>query len=349
MRDRSEHAVAHERAFNANIRSHVARGDDPACGPRRVLRVRRAARRPAAALAAGDRRRRRRDGGELRGAGVRRAIGDGRRAGAPAVPAGDRRVAALRRVRRGEQAPCSRSSTRPRRSSSACRSTRRSSTSAGCRRSRDPAADRDAAARDGARAGRAADHGRHRDDEAAGEGRQRPRQARRAAARRRPSDELDFLHPLPVERLWGVGARHRAKLHARGIATVGDLALAGEAALVGLLGRASGGFLYNAAPQPRRAARCARAGGGARSARSARSGARARGCGGGARRRARRARRPRHAPHAAGALDRPHRRAAAALRGLRPRVALAHAAPRDGRHGAGAVDGARAAARPPSR
>jgi DNA polymerase-4 len=62
-----------------------------------------------------------------------------------------------------------------------------------------------------------------------------------------PGEELAFLHPLPVERLWGVGAVTARKLHGRGIVTVGDLARAGEAPLVALLGRGSGGFLYNAA------------------------------------------------------------------------------------------------------
>src|SRR5207248_2626142 len=51
-------------------------------------------------------------------------------------------------------------------------------------------------------------------------------------------DELGFLHPLPVERLWGVGAVTAAKLHARGVATVGQVAALGEAVLVAMLGRA---------------------------------------------------------------------------------------------------------------
>jgi DNA polymerase-4 len=59
-----------------------------------------------------------------------------------------------------------------------------------------------------------------------------------------PDDELVFLHTLPVERLWGVGPRTAAKLHDRGIATVGQVAWLGEAALVSLLGRASGRHLH---------------------------------------------------------------------------------------------------------
>ena len=47
-----------------------------------------------------------------------------------------------------------------------------------------------------------------------------------------PERELDFLHPLPVGRLWGVGPITEAKLHDRGIATVGEVASLGEPALV---------------------------------------------------------------------------------------------------------------------
>lgn len=47
----------------------------------------------------------------------------------------------------------------------------------------------------------------------------------------------DFLAPLPVERLWGIGPRAAERLHDAGIRTIGDLRDAGEARLRGLLGR----------------------------------------------------------------------------------------------------------------
>ena len=59
-----------------------------------------------------------------------------------------------------------------------------------------------------------------------------------------PDDELAFLHPLPVERLWGVGHVTAAKLHARGLRTVGQVAALDETLLVYLLGRASGRQLH---------------------------------------------------------------------------------------------------------
>jgi len=59
-----------------------------------------------------------------------------------------------------------------------------------------------------------------------------------------PDGELDFLHPLPVERLWGVGRVTAEKLHGRGLRTVGQVARLDEAALVHLLGRASGRQLH---------------------------------------------------------------------------------------------------------
>jgi DNA polymerase-4 len=59
-----------------------------------------------------------------------------------------------------------------------------------------------------------------------------------------PDAELEFLHPLPVERLWGVGRVTAAKLHARGITTVRQVAELGETALVSMLGRGSGHHLH---------------------------------------------------------------------------------------------------------
>src|SRR6201991_846734 len=59
-----------------------------------------------------------------------------------------------------------------------------------------------------------------------------------------PESELEFLHPLPVERLWGVGVKTAHKLHARGINTVGEVAALSEVTLVGMLGRASGRSLH---------------------------------------------------------------------------------------------------------
>jgi DNA polymerase-4 len=59
-----------------------------------------------------------------------------------------------------------------------------------------------------------------------------------------PGSELAFLHPLPVERLWGVGPVTSAKLRRRGISTVGQVAELAEGALVSMLGRASGRHLH---------------------------------------------------------------------------------------------------------
>ena len=69
-----------------------------------------------------------------------------------------------------------------------------------------------------------------------------------------PDDELGFLHPLPVERLWGVGRVTAAKLHDRGLRTVGQVAALDEPLLVHLLGQASGRHLHalahNRDPRP---------------------------------------------------------------------------------------------------
>jgi len=69
-----------------------------------------------------------------------------------------------------------------------------------------------------------------------------------------PDRELAFLHPLPVERLWGVGAITAWKLHERGIETVGEVARLEQETLVAMLGRASGRQLHalahNLDPRP---------------------------------------------------------------------------------------------------
>ena len=69
-----------------------------------------------------------------------------------------------------------------------------------------------------------------------------------------PDRELAFLHPLPVERLWGVGPVTAAKLRARGIAKVRQVALLPESVLVSMLGLASGRHLHalahNLDPRP---------------------------------------------------------------------------------------------------
>jgi DNA polymerase-4 len=74
-----------------------------------------------------------------------------------------------------------------------------------------------------------------------------------------PDRELAFLHPLPVERLWGVGPVTARKLRELGIVSVGKVAELSESALVMILGRASGRHLYalahNRDPRPVQAGR----------------------------------------------------------------------------------------------
>jgi DNA polymerase IV len=72
-------------------------------------------------------------------------------------------------------------------------------------------------------------------------------------------NELLFLHPLPVTRLWGVGRVTAAKLHEHGLTTVGQVARLDRSVLIDLLGRASG-------------RQCARAAGAGPSGPSGRSG-----------------------------------------------------------------------------
>ena len=59
-----------------------------------------------------------------------------------------------------------------------------------------------------------------------------------------PDGELHFLHPLPVERLWGVGPVTSRKLHDAGIRTVGQVAGMAEEVLTDIIGRAAGRHLH---------------------------------------------------------------------------------------------------------
>ncbi|WP_395246098.1 DNA polymerase IV [Agromyces sp. MMS24-K17] len=59
-----------------------------------------------------------------------------------------------------------------------------------------------------------------------------------------PDREQEFLHPLPVERLWGVGAVTAEKLHRLGIRTVGELAELEAATAERVLGRATGAHVH---------------------------------------------------------------------------------------------------------
>ena len=261
---------------------------------------------------------------EAKAFGVRTAMGGA--AGAAAVPAGDRRAAAdggllARRARR-----CSRSSRTPRRWSRGCRSTRPSSTSAGCER--------------------IVGHARARSRRGCGAtvleqvglpitvGVARTKFLAKVASGVAkpdgllvvpPDGELEFLHPLPVERLWGVGPVTAAKLHERGITH----RRRGRAARRGRAGRDArprrrAGTCTRSRTTATRAA-CGPAGGGARSARSARSGRAAEVARASSTRRWSRSSTGVDAPHARRRPGRPHGRAAPALRRLHARDPLAHA------------------------
>lgn len=75
--------------------------------------------------------------------------------------------------------------------------------------------------------------------------------AKIASARAKPDglvvvargDELEFLHPLPVEALWGVGKVTAQRLHRLGVETIGELAEINATALIPYLGGAAAGAL----------------------------------------------------------------------------------------------------------
>ena len=56
-------------------------------------------------------------------------------------------------------------------------------------------------------------------------------------------EELAFLHPLPVQALWGVGPKTLEKLHRLGVDTIAELASLDERATLAALGAANGAHL----------------------------------------------------------------------------------------------------------
>ena len=137
--------------------------------------------------------------------------------------------------------------------------------------------------------------------------------------------ELEFLHPLPVERIWGVGPATAGRLNANGLRTVGQAAELSEADLMAILGKAAGRYVHAVAnnrefpawappraPLVRRAARPRQAPAHARRSRCGPRGPRG----------------PRDEPHAAQAPRRPHGDPAPALRRLHARDALVLPPPR---------------------
>jgi DNA polymerase-4 len=58
-----------------------------------------------------------------------------------------------------------------------------------------------------------------------------------------PGDEADFLDPLPIGLIWGVGQATERRLHDVGVYTIGQLAKTGSPILAALLGEAAGAKL----------------------------------------------------------------------------------------------------------
>ena len=59
--------------------------------------------------------------------------------------------------------------------------------------------------------------------------------------------ELDFLHPLPISALWGVGPATGERLRRLGVTTIGDLAQVPLHSLVGAIGKSAGEHLHELA------------------------------------------------------------------------------------------------------
>lgn len=62
-----------------------------------------------------------------------------------------------------------------------------------------------------------------------------------------PEGEEAFLHPLPIEALWGVGKVTTSKLNGIGIRTVGDVARTSRVRLASVIGESSAGHLLDLA------------------------------------------------------------------------------------------------------
>ena len=179
---------------------------------------------------------------EAKARGVRTAMGG--RAGAPALPGRDRGPAPDVGLRRGEQGGLRGLPATPRRWSRASPSTRRSSTWAGCAGSpaRRPRSPPGCAREVREQVGLPITVGVARTKFLAkvASGVAKPDGLLVVP----PGRELAFLHPLPVERLWGVGPVTAGKLRDAGIRRSARWPRLGEAALVSMLGAAAGRHLH---------------------------------------------------------------------------------------------------------
>jgi DNA polymerase IV len=59
-----------------------------------------------------------------------------------------------------------------------------------------------------------------------------------------PGDELAFLHPLPIERIWGIGPATAVRMHRIGVKTAGQLARVPKAQLAEVVGKAAARQLH---------------------------------------------------------------------------------------------------------